>query len=612
MSRLVTVSALVLAVVAMVFLALWPPSRSNPRHGQREEGVPIPSAQERQPPGPASPAIPSRPVAPPRGGGSPGEGAPAQPASPGRLAEASRDPAASGLRVLVRDGAGGPVESARVQIRSLGEGAAVPLLDEVAGPDGQVELAVLPQGRAVVVASSGETRRSATVNLVEGRVTELTVQFRKGGTVAGEVSHAERGPLAGAVLELGRGDDEGFTDQRTVTADGAGRYSLEDAPPGTYVVTLQHRPTGVFLYHRFELVVPETGRATQDFRIGLGSIEGTVLDQATRQPLAGASLSIGEPFYTHASTDARGRFRFFDVPPGSYDLVASREGYEMKVVKRVSADPAAPGPIEILLAPAVALELVLTDSEGAPVAGEVVLGMFEVGGKSSWSLNLRTDGEGRLKYARALPGTYEVRVTALGFLPASLRVEIGLSGAQAALRLEREAPAAEAPLRGIVREAVTRRPIAGVSVRVDNVMGAETMTATDGTFAVAKVPPGRHRLWVSKEGWVILHLTEVEVRKEKPSTLELEMEPAATLHLRICSRRGEPVSGRVILGFVSLDSERPWRLGTGVSADPEGHAVYRQAPPGSFELRVSAEEAGAKLQRVDLAPGENWVDVRLE
>jgi hypothetical protein len=51
---------------------------------------------------------------------------------------------------------------------------------------------------------------------------------------------------------------------------------------------------------------------------------------------------------------------------------------------------------------------------------------------------------------------------------------------------------------------------------------------------------------------------------------------------------------------------------TGLRVDADGHAVYRQILPGSYDLLVSQPGVGEAKVAVEISPGENTVRVRLE
>ena len=59
-----------------------------------------------------------------------------------------------------------------------------------------------------------------------------------------------------------------------------------------------------------------------------GSIEGEVLNLQDGQPLAGAELALAGAQSQTASSDAKGLFSFADLEAGSYELTASKTGFD--------------------------------------------------------------------------------------------------------------------------------------------------------------------------------------------------------------------------------------------------------------------------------------------
>lgn len=56
------------------------------------------------------------------------------------------------------------------------------------------------------------------------------------------------------------------------------------------------------------------------------SVAGVVLDAATNQPIAGATVTLDTVLT--ATTDAQGKFAFAQVPVGEVDYVVSAPGYQ--------------------------------------------------------------------------------------------------------------------------------------------------------------------------------------------------------------------------------------------------------------------------------------------
>jgi thermitase len=137
------------------------------------------------------------------------------------------------------------------------------------------------------------------------------------GKIAGQVTDAQDGSaISGVQLTDGT---------RTALTDAAGMYTIDDVSPGTYQVVAckegyEDSPltvdvlsgnTAIANFSLSQIIVP-------------GSISGSVTDAQDGSPIAGAVVSDGS---RAATTDTSGEYTIADVPPGSYEVTASKEGY---------------------------------------------------------------------------------------------------------------------------------------------------------------------------------------------------------------------------------------------------------------------------------------------
>lgn len=138
------------------------------------------------------------------------------------------------------------------------------------------------------------------------------------GVITGQVTDAEDGSaISGAQVSDGI---------NTALTDATGMYTIEAVSPGNYQVVASKEG-----YQASSLTVNVVSGTTAvaDFSLSQiivpGSIAGTVTDTKDGSPIGGAVVTDGT--WT-ATTDASGEYTIADVSPGSYQVTASKEGYE--------------------------------------------------------------------------------------------------------------------------------------------------------------------------------------------------------------------------------------------------------------------------------------------
>jgi thermitase len=138
------------------------------------------------------------------------------------------------------------------------------------------------------------------------------------GKIAGQVTDAKDGSAISGV-EVSDGT-------RTALTDATGTYTIDDVPPGSYQVVASKEG-----YKTSSLTIDVLSGTTAVANFSLsqiivpGSITGSVTDAKDGSPIVGAVVSDGT---RTATTDASGKYTIADVPPGSYEVTASKEGYQ--------------------------------------------------------------------------------------------------------------------------------------------------------------------------------------------------------------------------------------------------------------------------------------------
>src|SRR6476660_4681949 len=65
-----------------------------------------------------------------------------------------------------------------------------------------------------------------------------------------------------------------------------------------------------------------------------GTIKGKVIEQTTKQPIAGATISI-KNMQGGVISDSAGLFTIKNIPEGNYSLIISSVGYQQKVLNDI-------------------------------------------------------------------------------------------------------------------------------------------------------------------------------------------------------------------------------------------------------------------------------------
>jgi len=215
-------------------------------------------------------------------------------------------------------------------------------LTTVTDLDGHFRLPAEASG-CLVVAHHGRHPSSDRVRVEIGK--DNVVKLGAGGAIEGVVVDEQGAPVASYRLTVELflpntdGVDIGVRGRPRKVEDAAGAFRMEKLPPGKYVLgaSAEGRPPG-----KSETVEVETGQTVRNVRISLprtATLSGTVRDEDTRKPIAGATVRLdgmagggGFDLATPVTTDADGAFSLVGVPPGPFSVRVERDGYKSRIV----------------------------------------------------------------------------------------------------------------------------------------------------------------------------------------------------------------------------------------------------------------------------------------
>ena len=291
-----------------------------------------------------------------------------------------------------------------------------------------------------------------------------------------------------------------------------------------------------------------------------GDVAGVVVDQATSQPLPGASITLAENAGINAVTDANGSFRLTGVPAATYTLQIARSGYQSL---SASIDVAAGQTLSLGSIPLAAISTtatlsgVIKDNTGQPLQNVIVA----VGTKSTLS-----DGTGAYEIAGIGPGTATVTATLSGYKTASANVSF-VAGTTYLFSPTMYASSVTPPptsVHGVVVDGKTGMPITGASVVLNN---KTQITGADGSFVFAGANVGEYVGTISADGYqsVTFSLSVVAGLNDIGSVPMQPLASTTTLHGFVLDSQGNPISNATLAvadgSIATSDDSGAYQLG---------------------------------------------------
>jgi thermitase len=362
-------------------------------------------------------------------------------------------------------------------------------------PSGKYAIDGVPPGDYQVVASKdGYESSSLTVTVLEGSTTVANLHLSKvtvSGNITGSVTDAKDGSaIVGATVSDGNG---------TALTDALGSYTIDNVPPGTYQVVASKEG-----YQSSSLTVSILSGTTAVANLSLnqiilpGSITGSVTNAKDGSPIVGATVSDGNGT---ALTDALGSYTIDNVPAESYQVMASKEGYQSSslTVSVLSGTTAIANFSLSQIIVSGSITGSVTDAKyGSAIVGATV---------SDGTRTATTDASGKYTIADVPPGTYQVVASKEGYQNSSLTVSV-LSGATAVANLSLNQIILPGSIIGSVTDAKDGSPIVGATVSD----GTRTATTdASGKYTIADIPPGIYQLVASKNGYESLTTSVIVV-----------------------------------------------------------------------------------------------------
>lgn len=461
--------------------------------------------------------------------------------------------------------------------------------------------------------------------------------LRRALTLGGTARSAGGTPLADVLVEAMTGGAEArnpqVADRRRTGADG--RFELRRLAGGQLYEVRATRPG--FLTAGSEVALPAMPRLQPPLLLVLAPnrpARGAVVDD-TGRPLAGVRVVLrqasgtapagrkpfalpppGERGTIEATTDARGRFDFPQVPAPEIDLLAGRSGFT-PVLARNQRMPPGEGAWDlgrVVLRPGISLSGRVVDSAGRPVAEARVYRIATMASPELLEFSLReekpdatTGADGRFSLGDLPPKKpVHLFVSALRHLPATAQgvrpplatpLTVRLApGARLAGRITDESgkPVAEAEIRLAKRSRIEGIPIGQAEYR-------QTTSDREGRFEIVNAPAGEARVAVTARGFEPWTDEALAVPPPEGQELEIRLARGATLQGSVRTTAGEAVAGARVLAGPA-----------GARSDGDGFYRIEGVATGPLEIDLVHPGHARQERKVTIEPGINTLDFEVE
>ncbi|WP_242394542.1 carboxypeptidase-like regulatory domain-containing protein [Anaeromyxobacter oryzisoli] len=329
------------------------------------------------------------------------------------------------------------------------------------------------------------------------------------------------------------------------------------------------------------------------------------------EPQAGASVQLyravvgAVPAWRRAGAATAGPDGIAQVPAraGAYLAAIRAAGLAPGYAEVLRATGEAESRVEVELAPPAALEGVVHDRDGRPIAARTTLVPAAaarlgagLGAPEEETLRVNADGTGRFHAGGLAPGTWAMTIEAPGFH--ALRVEPVAVPRAGPLELTIE------PLATLAGEIFLPGDRAAARAAVRAVSRAHLATATAdaaGRFSIA-LPAGEYALLASAAGEAgALTAPVTSAPGAAVRGVAVRLGPAATVEGAVVLGDGAPASGA---GIELVRHDTGGRAAS-ATADAGGRFALDGLAPGPYDLRASAPDASpTTVAGITLAAGQ--------
>jgi thermitase len=313
-----------------------------------------------------------------------------------------------------------------------------------------------------------------------------------------------------------------------------------------------------------------------------GAISGQVTDAEDGSAISGAQVSDG---IRTSFTDSAGKYTIDSVPPGNYQVVADKEGYESSSLT-VTILQGSTAVVDFSLSEVIVTGAItgsVTDAEdGSPVAGAVV---------SDGTRTTTTDASGEYTITGVPVGNYQVNASKEGYESSSLMATV-LSGGTAVADFSLNEIILPGSITGTVTDAKDGSPIAGAVVSDGT---RTTTTDATGKYTIANMMPDTYQVMASKSDYHGSSLTVTVL----PGGTTVANFPLSEIIIpgTITGMVTDAKDGSPIVGAVVSDGTRA------TTTDVAGEYTITNVPPDTYQITASKSGYESSMSAVTLISG---------
>lgn len=524
-----------------------------------------------------------------------------------------------------RQGTGRVIRVARGGGRFTGGAGEAQLVES---PDGRFALEEVPSGKwqVVVTAKGYQVGRAAGVVVEDATTTDgVEVRVAPGSVLRGVVKDARsrRGVPDARVRVRGETGDGGSSQgPGGLFTDVEGRFEAEGLAPGKVTVTAEHADYTA----RTESAVLAEGGSSVEIALSRGSGLGGVVLSETRQPVAGASVSLeggaarggGFGGGDETTTDGAGRFRFDHLSPARYTLRASVPGQSSESAEAVVVEGEAVPDVTLVLSGGATLR---GSVSGLPETLRGAVNVSAIGPRDYWA-TVRTGPDGRFELSGVPAGQISVRAGAgdlasgtMRSANASVSIAEGQTEAEVEIVFEGDGALSGRVTRG-GKPVADARIVAGAARTGRSASGRTDET---GAYRIEGITPGEYEVWVQADAYGRAGNVSRTVSIDGEARLDVALPVASLFGIVVDASTKQPLAD--VRVAASLEGGAEGRPGAATS-DSNGRFFVEELEEASYTLSLRrsgyqdakssarASEGGGDAGTIEMTRGDG-LEVRV-